>query len=55
MKSFTQMLSPSAYEFVPLQDYSRPWTDHDLYQKYGLNEEEIAYIENAVRPMDKTE
>ena len=52
MKSFTQMLSPSAYEFVPIQDFSKPWTDKELYAKYGLNEEEIAFIESTIKPME---
>lgn len=55
MKSFTQMLSPSAYEFVPLQDFSRQWTDQDLYKKYDLSEDEIVYIENSMKPMDEAE
>jgi hypothetical protein len=30
------------------------WTDADLYAKYGLNDEEIAFIEKIVRPMELT-
>ncbi|HQL89415.1 MAG TPA: hypothetical protein PLQ15_02350 [Syntrophales bacterium] len=40
-----------AYSFVPMQDFSKPWTDEELYQKYGLTEDEIAFIEKMVRPM----
>lgn len=40
------------YSFVPVQDFSRPWTDEELYQNYGLSEDEIAFIESMVRPMD---
>ena len=40
--------------FVPTQDWSKPWTDADLYAKYGLTDEEIAFIEKIVRPMDLT-
>ena len=40
------------YTFVPTQDWSRPWTDADLYAKYGLTESEIAFIEGIVRPME---
>jgi site-specific DNA-methyltransferase (adenine-specific) len=28
------------------------WTDDELYVKYGLTEDEIAFIESIVRPMD---
>lgn len=52
MKKNTQHTTREAYEFVPIQDFSRPWTDADLYAKYGLNEDEIAFIEKMVHPMD---
>jgi len=40
------------YSFVPMQDFSKPWTDEELYKKYGLTEDEIAFIEKMIRPMD---
>lgn len=40
------------YQFVPLQDFSHPWTDEMLYKKYGLTDEEIAFIESIIRPME---
>ena len=40
------------YTFVPTQDWSKEWTDSELYAKYGLSENEIAFIEKFVRPMD---
>lgn len=45
-------LSREAYVLVPLQDFSHPWTDEMLYKKYGLNEEEKAFIESMIRPME---
>jgi site-specific DNA-methyltransferase (adenine-specific) len=42
------------YTFVPTQDWTRPWTDSDLYKKYGLSTHEIAFIEGIVRPMEIT-
>lgn len=45
-------LSKDKFRFVPLQDFSRPWTDADLYAKYNLTEDEIAYIEQLIKPMD---
>lgn len=27
------------------------WKDEKLYKKYGINEEEIAFIESMIRPM----
>jgi site-specific DNA-methyltransferase (adenine-specific) len=51
----TQNTMKKAYQFVPMQDFSEPWTDEKLYKKYGLNEEEIAFIESMIRPMDSSE
>ena len=45
-------LSKDKFKFVPLQDFSRPWTDADLYAKYKLTEDEISYIEKLIKPMD---
>jgi len=42
------------YTFVPTQEWTRTWTDTDLYEKYGISESEIAFIEKVVRPMDLT-
>ena len=38
--------------FVPVQDFSKPWTDEELYAKYGLTDEEIAFIESMIKPME---
>ena len=45
-------MTKDVYKFVPLQDFSRPWTDADLYAKYNLTNDEIAYIEQLIKPMD---
>jgi site-specific DNA-methyltransferase (adenine-specific) len=45
-------LSKDKFQFVPLQDFSKPWTDEELYKKYGLTEDEIAFIESMIRPME---
>ena len=45
-------LSKDKFQFVPLQDFSRPWTDADLYTKYGLTQDEIAYIERLIKALD---
>jgi site-specific DNA-methyltransferase (adenine-specific) len=45
-------ITKDSFAFVPLQDFSRPWTDADLYAKYNLTEEEIAFIESMIRPID---
>lgn len=50
----SQDTTRKVYKFVPAQDWTRQWTDADLYEKYGLSEEEIEFIEKIVRPMDLT-
>lgn len=50
LKKNTQHATKKVYELVPLQDFSKAWTDQELYRKYGLTQEEIDYIETMVRP-----
>ena len=52
VKKKTQDAARDVYQFVPLQDFSHPWTDEMLYKKYGLTEGEIAFIESMIRPME---
>lgn len=51
-KKNTQHATSKVYQFVPLQDFSHPWTDEMLYEKYGLTDDEIAFIESMIRPME---
>src|SRR5699024_1606414 len=34
----TQRSTIAVYQLVPMQDFSKPWTDEDLYAKYGLTD-----------------
>lgn len=40
------------YRFVPLQDFTKSWIDAELYEKYELTDEEIAFIEATIKPME---
>ena len=40
------------FSFVPLQDFSKPWTDEELYKKYDLSKDEIDFIESMIKPME---
>ena len=51
-KKNAQHAMRGVYQFVPLQDFSKTWTDEELYAKYGLTEDEIAFIESMIRPME---
>lgn len=52
MITTTQHLARANFRFVPLQDFSKPWTDAELYAKYKLTEEEISFIESMIKPME---
>ena len=45
-------ITKDSFRFVPLQDFSHPWTDEMLYKKYDLDKDEIAFIESMIRPME---
>ena len=49
LKKITQDATSKVYDFVPMQDFSRSWSDKDLYAKYNLTDEEVQYIESMVR------
>jgi len=62
IRKHDQGASRNVYQFIPLQDFtsssdinwSRPIEDIDrqLYAKYGLTDEEIAFIESMIKPME---
>ena len=55
-------ISRGNFRFVPLQDFTSSsdidWTqpvaaiDQQLYRKYGLSDEEVAFIEKMIKPME---
>jgi len=51
---YSHHITKDSYQFVPNQDFSGPWTDEKLHKKYRLNEDEIAFIDSMIRPMDVT-
>lgn len=58
----TQNIVRDKFQFVPLQDFTSSsdidWTqsvadiDRQLYRKYGLSDEEVAFIEKMIKPME---
>jgi site-specific DNA-methyltransferase (adenine-specific) len=46
------MINKDVFRFVPLQDFSKSWTDQELYKKYNLSDNEIDYIEKIIKPID---
>jgi site-specific DNA-methyltransferase (adenine-specific) len=51
-KKNAQHAMRQVYQFVPIQDFSHPWTDEMLYKKYSLTDDEIAFIDSMIRPME---
>ena len=48
----TQNAMQGVYCNVPLQDFTKSWTDEELYDKYGLDLFEREYIESLIKPME---
>ena len=48
----TQHLTPDRFRFVPAMDFTRAWSDRDLYEHFELSPEEIEYIEATIRPRE---
>ena len=42
-------LSKEKFQFVPMMDYSRSWTDAELYDYFDLDSEEINFIESMMK------
>jgi site-specific DNA-methyltransferase (adenine-specific) len=51
LRKITQDALRSTYTWVPQQPWDRTWTDAELYKKYGITDDEIAFIESMIRPM----
>ncbi len=52
---FTQNITKDRFRFVPNLSMDTLWTDEKLYAKYGLTNDEIAFIESMVRPMEASD
>lgn len=44
--------SEARFKLVPMQDFSKTWTDEELYKKYNLTKEEIAHIETTIKAIE---
>jgi site-specific DNA-methyltransferase (adenine-specific) len=55
LRKITQHATRSTYTWVPQQTWDRTWTDNELYKKYNLTKDDIAFIESRIRPMDSGE
>ena len=44
-------ISTQNFIFVPFLDYTKKWTDEELYERYKLTQAEKHYIENYIKPI----
>jgi len=49
---YSHGITRDTFAFIPILDMTKTWTDKKLYKRYGLAEEEIAFIESKIRPME---
>ena len=52
LRKITQDAFRPMYSWVPQQTWDRDWCDVELYEKYGLTESEVEYVEAVIRPME---
>lgn len=50
LRKITQNITRDSYRFVPSLPVDRVWTDEDLFDRYGLSNEEIGFIESMIAP-----
>lgn len=54
-RKISQHLTSERFGFVPDLPMDREWTEADLYERYGLTGQEIAFIESQVKEMPAPE
>lgn len=45
-------LSKLAFTFIPMENFSKPWSDEELNQKYGLSNDEVDFIKSMIKTFD---
>lgn len=51
IKKKTQDNPSGVFQFVPLQNWTKTWTDNELYAKYKLSKTDIQHIESLIKLM----
>ena len=49
----TQNISKGVFQFVPVQNFNEEWNDERLFEKYGIDSDEIKFINSLIKPMDR--
>lgn len=55
LRKITQDALRSTYTWVPRQAWDGTWTDELLYEKYGVTDDEITFINSMIRPMGESD
>lgn len=55
LRKISQHAPKPTYTWVPMLPWDHSWTDAELYERYGLTNEEIAFIESQVKEMPAPE
>lgn len=45
-------ISRNSFSLIPLLDFSKSWTDQELYETYNLSTQDIKYIEENIKEME---
>lgn len=48
LRKITQNITRESYRFVPLLATDRIWSDRDLYDRYGISQAEVEFIESLI-------
>ena len=48
-------LTSDRFQFVPIVDFSRTWSDKELYKYFNLDDKEVGFIENIMKPLNNNE
>jgi len=49
---YSHGITRDTFAFIPILDMTKTWNDKNLFKRYGLTEDEIAFIESKIRIME---
>jgi site-specific DNA-methyltransferase (adenine-specific) len=52
LSMYSHSITKDTYEFIPILDMTKHWSDNQLYRRYDLSKDEIDFIESRIRPME---
>jgi site-specific DNA-methyltransferase (adenine-specific) len=52
---YSHHITKESYALVPKLDMKKRWTDKELYKRYFLTQDDIAFIDSKIRTMDVTD